>query len=164
MTAYAESSQGTVPETRTISNAALNWHGVRAGLVGASTIALWFLFVDYGHGHLLYTPSLLGSLLFGGGGVISPAISFTLVHVIVFALIGIAAARVVAMIELGSARSIGVVALLLFIILDLAFSSFALTARAIGLEALSWADVLWGNALAATAMITYLWRRRPHPL
>lgn len=162
MTAYAESSQVTLAQTPAISSAALNWHGVRAGLVGAATIALWFLFVDYGHGRVLYTPTVLGSLLFGGGGVVSPALSFTLLHLLVFSLIGVAAARVVAMIETGGAR-LGVVALLLFIILDLAFSSFALTARAIGLEALSWPDVLWGNALAAIAMITYLWRRRPHP-
>jgi hypothetical protein len=163
MTAYAESSEATVPEVRTVSASALTWHGVRAGLVGAATIALWFLYVDFVNGHPLYTPTLLGTSLFGGGGIVSPAISFTLVHCVVFALIGVAGARLVAMIEGGSWRRLGLAALLLFIILDLGFSSFALTARAVGLEALSWPGVLLGNGLAAAAMITYLWRRRPHP-
>jgi len=162
MTAYAESSTAEVAQPRTISSAALLWHGVRAGLVGAVTIALWFLFVDYGHGRILYTPTLLGTRLLGGGGVIPPALSFTLVHVTIFVVIGIAAARLVAMLEEGSMRRIGLAALLLFIVLDLGFSSFALTARAIGLESLSWPDVLFGNAFAAVAMITYLWKRRPH--
>jgi hypothetical protein len=160
MTAYAESSSASIPAARAVSVAALTWHGVRAGLLGAVIIAVWFLFLDYGHGRPLHTPNLLGTKVFGAGGVLPPAFSFTLIHCAVFTLIGIAAAHLVGMIERGLYRW-GLVALLLFIILDLGFSAFALTARAIGLEALSWPDVLIGNALAAVAMMTYLWRRRP---
>jgi hypothetical protein len=105
---------------------------------------------------------MLGTRLFGAGGVMPPAISFTLVHATVFVLIGIATARLIGTIEGRGLRRLGLAALLLFIILDLAFSAFALTARAIGLEALSWTDVIFGNAFAAITMMLYLWRRWPH--
>lgn len=164
MTAYAESPpSAALPETRTLSSGAVYAHGVRTGLLGAAAIALWFLFIDYYHGRPLYTPTLLGTLLLGGGGVLPPAIAFTIVHCAVFILIGIASARLEAMIEEGGMRHIGLGALLLFLLLDLAFCAFALSARAIGLEALSWPDVLIGNGIAAAVMIVYLLRRRPRP-
>lgn len=160
MTAYAESSPSPVAAVRPATSAALTWHGVRAGLLGAVVLAVWFLFLDYGRGRPLYTPDLLGTMLVGAGGVVPPAFTFTLVHGLVFALIGVAAAHLVAMLEQGVHR-MGLAALLLFILLDLGFAAFALSARAIGLEALSWTDVLVGNAIAASLMISYLWRRRP---
>lgn len=160
MTAQAETSSATLPVTRPVSSAALTWHGVRAGLLGALAIAVWFLFIDFGRGRPLHTPALLGMKVFGGGGILPPALSFTLVHVAVFVALGIVAARLVALIE-GGVRRAWLVALLLFIVLDLGFAAFALSARAIGLEALSWADVLLGNALAAALMIVHLWRNRP---
>lgn len=161
MTAQAQTSAAGLPASRTVSTAAVTWHGVRAGLLGAVVIALWFLFIDFGRGRVLYTPTLLGTMVFGGGGVVPPAVSFTLVHLAVFVAIGIVAARLVALLE-GGVRRAGMVALLLFIVLDLGFAAFALSARAIGLEALSWIDVVFGNALAAALMIVHLWRNRPH--
>jgi hypothetical protein len=149
-----------MPSVRAAGGVAVTWHGVRAGALAAVTLALWFLFIDYGHGRPMYTPTLLGSKLFGAGGVLPPAVSFTVVHVLVFVLIGVAAAHLESMIERGAYR-MGLMALLIFVILDLGFAAFALSARAIGLEALSWPDVLLGNALAAVVMIVYLWRRRP---
>ena len=162
MTAYAETQTAPV-EAHPVSTAAYVWHGVRAGLLGAASVALWFLYIDYFHGHVFYTPTLLGSRLLGGGGVLPPALTFSVVHAAVFVAIGIAAARLVGVIEEGGMRRAGLAGLLLFLILDLGFSAFALSARAIGLESLSWADVLFGNAIAAVVMITYLWRARPHP-
>ncbi len=160
MTAYAESSSSQVAGVRPVTSAALTWHGVRAGLLGAIALALWFFFLDYGRGRPLYTPNLLGTMLVGAGGMVPPAFTFTLVHGLVFALIGVAAAHLVDLLEHGL-RRLGLAALLLFVLLDLSFAAFALSARAIGLEALSWGDVLVGNALAASLMISYLWRRRP---
>lgn len=162
MTAYAESTSTPLAHAHPVSMWAYTWHGVRAGLLGALSIALWFFFLDYSHGRPLYTPTLLGTTLMGGGGILPPAVTFSLVHTAVFILIGIAAARLVGMIEEGELRRLGLAAILLFVILDLGFSAFALTARAIGLEALYWPDVLLGNAIAAAVMMTYLWRRRPH--
>lgn len=160
MSAYAESSTAPVASVRPASSAALTWHGVRAGLLGAVVLAAWFFFLDYGRGRPLYTPDMLGSMLIGAGGVLPPAFSFTLVHCLVFMLIGVAAAHLFGLFDRGVPR-MGLAALLLFILLDLCFAAFALSARAIGLEALSWTDVLVGNAIAASLMISYLWRRRP---
>ena len=73
--------------------------GIRAGLVGASVIALWFLLVDTFAGRPLYTPTVLGAALFhGGAGIenesaVTPSLElvagFTWVHYLVFMLIGI---------------------------------------------------------------------------
>src|SRR5204863_4981813 len=41
--------------------------GLIAGLVGAATVALWFLLVDTVQGRPLYTPTVLGSALFSRG-------------------------------------------------------------------------------------------------
>lgn len=159
MTAYAE-SQAALPSVRT-GGMAVTWRGIRAGLYAAIGLAIWFLFVDYGNHRPLYTPTLLGTKMFGSGGVLPPAISFTMVHGLVFALIGIAAAHLENMIERGSFR-VGLMALLVFVILNLAFGAFALSARAIGLEALSWPAVLIGNGIAAMVMIGSLWPRHLH--
>ena len=41
--------------------------GIVAGILGAATIALWFLILDIFSGRPFYTPSLLGSALFHRG-------------------------------------------------------------------------------------------------
>ncbi len=41
--------------------------GTIAGVLGAGTIALWFLIVDSIQGRPFYTPTVLGTALFGGG-------------------------------------------------------------------------------------------------
>src|SRR5438067_2400125 len=40
--------------------------GIRAGLVGAATIAVWFLLLDTIAGRPLYTPNVLGTALLRG--------------------------------------------------------------------------------------------------
>ena len=78
--------------------------GIRAGLVGAATIALWFFALDAFAGRPLYTPTVLGTALFRGTGTLdSPdrlaiapdlVIAFTAVHTLVFVLIGTGRASV----------------------------------------------------------------------
>ena len=41
--------------------------GIIAGIIGAATIAIWVLILDTINGHPLYTPTLLGTALFGRG-------------------------------------------------------------------------------------------------
>ena len=64
--------------------------GIRAGLVGASIIALWFLIVDTIAGRPLYTPTVLGAALFhGGAGLAAPAGICSLIWVRTFlAMVG----------------------------------------------------------------------------
>ena len=43
-----------------------NVDGVIAGVIGATVIAVWFFIVDLVQGRPLYTPTVLGTALFGG--------------------------------------------------------------------------------------------------
>src|SRR5262245_22644140 len=75
--------------------------GIRAGLVGAATIALWFAILDVLRGQPLFTPTVLGTAIFrGGAGLEQPealpaslemVLSFTWIHLLVFLLLGIGA-------------------------------------------------------------------------
>src|SRR5690349_6256693 len=74
--------------------------GILAGLVGAATIALWFLALDSLHGRPFYTPTVLGTALFRTSGLealpsVAPdfelVLGFTWVHMLAFLLIGVAA-------------------------------------------------------------------------
>src|SRR5262245_56210044 len=103
--------------------------GLLAGLVGAFTIALWFLVVDVFDGHPLFTPNLLGATWFGGGeGLTNPAtlpisldfvVPFTWVHLLVSLAIGLAASHLLALAERDPDFGFGV--LLLFVIFEFGF-------------------------------------------
>jgi uncharacterized BrkB/YihY/UPF0761 family membrane protein len=86
-------------------------------------------------------------------------VAFSVVHAAVFVVVGIAAARLLAAFE--RRPNLMLTAALLFVILGLGFLAFAMTFAALPLEVLSWPDVLFGNLLAASAMVAHLWRRRP---
>src|ERR1043166_3025038 len=151
------------------SRSAVYLHGAVAGLIGAATLAAWFFYLDVGHGRPLYTPTVLGTLLFRRSGTstglhelsasIPMTLVFTVVHGLVFAIIGVTAARLLGMVQPRPRLPLAI--LLAFIVLEAAFVAFALTGAAVAFEVLEWPNVVLGNLLAATAMITYLWRRRP---
>lgn len=162
---------GSLPSQSTRSqadrtDASIYLHGATSGLIGALTVALWFLYLDFSRGHMLYTPTVLGTVLFYGGGETSslaPSLGvsalFTVVHASVFVIIGIAAAQLLDLFE----HRINVVlaVILLFVILGFAFLAFAMTFSALPREALSLPDVLFGNVLAAVTMVAHLFRARP---
>jgi hypothetical protein len=144
--------------------------GTIAGLVGAATIALWFLVVDTLRGHPLYTPSLLGTALFRGHRALIPpeshAISslmvvlFTLVHGLIFVVTGQIAARLVRVAEKNANYGFGVVLFLVFFLSGFFFVSIVFEAEL--LRVLTWPAVLAGNLLAVTTMGIYLARRHPN--
>jgi len=171
MGAQVGPSTSVVPRsTAAEDSASVYRHGAVTGLIGAAIVALWFLFLDFSRGQLLYTPTVLGTILFRGGqglaapGVLAPSLTmtlmFTLVHGAVFIVIGIAAARLLDMFEHRPNLLLAVV--LLFVILGLGFLAFAMSFAAYGVEVMSWFDILFGNLLAAAAMAAHLWRARPH--
>ena len=141
--------------------------GTVAGLLGAATIALWFLLVDTLRGHPLYTPSLLGTALFRGhGAIVSPqthtisllmVVLFTVVHGLVFVATGQIAARLVRVAEKNANYGFGVILFLVFFLCGFFFVSIVFEAEL--LRALTWPAVLAGNLLALTAMAIYLGRR-----
>jgi hypothetical protein len=143
--------------------------GIRAGLVGAATIAMWFLALDTIKGRPFYTPTVLGTALFrGGAGLENPqavapnfemVLSFTWVHVLAFLLIGVAASRLLGLAERNPSFGFGV--LLLFVFFEFGFLLASMVFAEPLLRALTWPEVLVGNLLAAAAMAAVFWRRHP---
>lgn len=144
--------------------------GMLAGVIGAATIALWFLILDTIDGHPLYTPSVLGTALFRGGeGLDHPeglpvsfemVLMFTWVHVLHFLVIGGVAAQLIAIAERNANVGFGIV--LLFVVFEFGFVAACMLFAEPVLRALAWPAVLVGNLLAAAAMAVALWRRHPH--
>jgi hypothetical protein len=144
-------------------------HGAAAGLLGAATLAVWFFYLDFSRGRMLYTPTVLGTALFRGtGAVTSPqnmqpdlalTAMFTIVHGLLFVLIGIVAAHLLRLSE--RRRRFLVIILVLFVFFQLGFVAFAMTFSAVALDALSGPEVIFGNLLAACLMTSYFWRSRP---
>jgi hypothetical protein len=100
--------------------------GIRAGLAGAFTIAIWFAIVDVLRGQPLHTPTVLGVALFKGPSALAdPAnlapsfemvVGFTWVHMLLFLLVGMAAGRLMELAEHDSHVGLGIV--LLFCIFE----------------------------------------------
>src|SRR5207344_163340 len=100
-------STGVATRVTGLSN--LYQEGLTAGLLGAATIAIWFLLVDTVSGRPLYTPTLLGTALFrGGAGLDSPetlpisfdmVLVFTWIHLLIFGIIGGIASHLLALAE-----------------------------------------------------------------
>jgi hypothetical protein len=143
--------------------------GIRAGLVGAVTVAGWFFLLDAIAGRPFYTPSVLGTALFRGGvGLSAPdslpisfemVVSFTWVHTLAFLVIGLAASHLIALAEANPGVGFGLV--LLFVVFECGFTLVCMVAAQPVLEALAWPSVLAANLLAATAMVATFWRRHP---
>lgn len=150
-------------------SAAVYAEGIGVGLLGAATIALWFLLLDMINGRPLFTPNLLGTALVRGGeGLGDPThlpisletvLSFTWVHVLVFLLIGIAAAKLIAVAERNPGVGFGIV--LLFVVFQYGFLQVCMVLAEPVLHALAWPKVMAGNLLAALVMGVVLWRRHP---
>ena len=134
--------------------------GVIAGVLGAATVAVWFLIFDVARGKPLLTPALLGAAVFQGvrdpAGItiaLGPILGYTLLHGLAFVAFGVVAAALIAASEREPALFIAVV------ILFACFETFFLGALgALGrsmVGALVWWAILIGNLLAAMTMLWY---------
>jgi hypothetical protein len=143
---------------------------VTAGLLGAGTIAVWFLILDTIYGHPLYTPAVLGSAIFRPRAPISPpealsvslplVLLFTVIHVVVFVAIGEIAALLVRLAEKNANYTFGIVLFLVIFLSGFLFVTMVFAADV--LAALSWQAVFIGNLLAVGAMALYFKRRHPN--
>jgi hypothetical protein len=163
-TTIGSSSQVSSP---TLDTTRVYQEGIIAGIVGALTVAVWFLAVDLVHGRPFYTPTVLGTALFGRG-VWPPTLEsvpasldmvamFTWVHLLAFAVIGVVVARLLVAVERHPTLGFGFV--LLFVILEACFTAAAMIVAAPVLRALTWPAILVANLLAAAAMAGYFWFR-----
>ncbi len=156
----------TTPEARTT---ALYQEGLIAGLIGAATVALWFLILDSLSGRPLHTPAVLGTALFRHGAPtpltdvlpdLEMVLMFTWVHGLVFVAIGGIVARLLALAE--RQPNIGFGILMLFVFFEFGFVVAAMFFAEPILRALAWPAVLVANLLAAAAMGGYFWLRHPN--
>lgn len=140
--------------------------GFFCGVIGAGVVALWYLILDSIAGRPLFTPSLLGSLLFQKGAVLSnvtvqPSIVawYTAVHAFAFLIVGMVAAWLAAQFE--RFPTVGIAMLFLFVIFETAFFIFALAVGKSVLGTLGLWTIAVANLLAALAMAAYLWWKHP---
>jgi hypothetical protein len=143
--------------------------GIIAGVLGALTVAVWFLVVDMMHGRPFYTPTVLGTALFKRGvwpatlETMPPSVEmvamFTWVHVLAFAVIGVIVAQLIALAERNPSLGFGFV--LLFVILEACFTVAMMIVAEPVLRALTWPAILVANFLAAAVMAGYFWLRHP---
>lgn len=158
------------PTARESELSSVYGEGIVAGLLGAATVALWFLVIDTINGHPLYTPTVLGTAVFrGGAGLEHPetlpvsfemVLLFTWLHALVFAAVGGVAARLLAFAEHTANVGFGIV--LLFVIFEFGFVAVTMVFAENVLRSLAWPAVLVGNLLAAAVMGAYFWRRHPN--
>jgi hypothetical protein len=171
MTAQTDATTTAVPGTARVTSdtATLYQEGIVAGIIGAATVALWFLVLDAARGQPFQTPTVLGTALFRRGAALQsletlPAslemvLMFTWVHGLAFAGLGGVASRLLGLAERNPSIGFGV--LLLFVVFEAGFTVTATLVAEPVLRVLTWPAVLGANLLAAAAMGTYFWLRHP---
>lgn len=144
--------------------------GVLTGMIGALTVAAWFLVRDVLAGRPLYTPAVLGNVLLHGRAAASTPVAiaplelaaYTAFHFVAFMVVGFVFSWLMNLFERFPIMFF--VILMLFLALQLGF--FVLNA-ALGTELLglieAWA-VAVANVLAAGAMAWFQWTRHPRAL
>lgn len=159
------SEEGRAPATDRLYR-----EGLVAGMIGATTIAVWFLILDALAGRPFHTPTVLGTAIFRGGeGLAAPeklpvsfemVVLYTWVHGLIFCVIGGIASRLLAVAERQPNAGFGI--LLLFVVFQFGFLLAVMMFAERVLHALTWPAILIGNLLAAGAMAWYFWRRHPN--
>jgi hypothetical protein len=134
--------------------------GVVAGLLGAGTVALWFLIFDAVRGQPLTTPALLAAVLLHGasGGAVPPAtwslvLQYTALHVIAFVVFGLVAAYLIVAAE--HEPSLVVALLIFFAGFEVFFVALVMLHGPTLMAEISWWSVLAGNLLASGVMVAY---------
>lgn len=133
-----------------------------SGAIGGSAVALLFLVVDVVQGRPFFTPSLMGHMLFRGappesvtGADLDMVAYYSVVHMALFALVGLVVASTVHVVK-ASARRPWFVLAVLFGVLD---GGFLLLSALVMPAVVGWLGTLWitlANLLAAALMAAFL--------
>ncbi len=162
------------PPAPPLSVATILTEGFITGIIGAGIVAAWFLLLDSIQHEPLYTPSLLGTVLFEGPDAARAMVAnsveivpgmvaaYTIVHHVAFILVGILASFLVT--EVQRVPPLGIALLFLFVFFETAFHIFMLAVGAPVLGGIAFWGVAVANLLAATGMAAYLWYRHPRLL
>jgi hypothetical protein len=140
--------------------------GIATGVIGAIIVAIWYFIVDTAGGQPLHTPNVLGKIFLRGdlappaGRIVPQAVlGYSVIHFVVFALVGVGLTLLVHLAVRNSTLRMGV--WLGFLI---AFGLFAghtyMLATASGERFSPW-SVISGSVLGVLGMAGYLWRRHP---
>lgn len=143
--------------------------GFLAGLIGASTIAVWFLLVDAFAHRPLFTPTVLGAALFdlvggafGGRDRVTNIVMYTVVHYALFVIVGITASYATNVLERKPSKLTGLI--VLFTGLELGVLGLtAVLVRSPLFGTIAWWQFGIANLIAAWSMGMYIWRTH-HPL
>jgi hypothetical protein len=142
--------------------------GTIAGVIGAASVALWFLMVDSIAGRPLFTPAILGASLFdllgagfGGRGLATHVVVYSVIHFAAFIAIGIVAASAMNALDRRPSRIVGFAALF-FVFEVCVFAAVALLSRSPLFGTIAWYQLGAANLLAAFCMGRFLWRAH-HP-
>ena len=140
--------------------------GLVAGLLGALIAGIWYLVVDAAAGRPFHTLNALGGVFFQGDAnpgarVVVPQLvaGFTVLHVVAFALVGMALTLVVHLASRNLALRMGLWIGLVVAFCFLAGVAYMLAASTS--ERVSAWTVVPGSLLGVTVMGWYLWRRHP---
>ncbi len=143
--------------------------GILTGVAGAAVVAAWFFILDMARGHMFFTPSLLGSVVFLGQGPEQAiavngfiVFAYTGLHGVLFLMVGLALASMFAIFEHNP--QFGIILLLLFLLFESILFSFAAAIFPNLMGALGAVAVASGNLFAAIAMFWFLIRRHPATL
>ena len=141
--------------------------GIQAGLIGATSVAVWFLAVDTIAGHPLETPRLLGQAFFSVfGQAVSPdramtqIIGYTVFHYMAFMVLGLVASALVHASQKEPNMVAGLV--VLFVAFEAGFYGLtALLSQSELLGKLAWYQVGAANLISAALMGLSILRGHP---
>jgi len=140
--------------------------GLMAGLIGAVTVAVWFLIIDVITGRPLFTPATLGSAIFLGVEDLDQVevtavvvAGYTLIHFVAFILLGLLVLAIAQRARKSPPLVLG--ALLVFVVLQALFIGLLAIAAQFLLGALAWWSIAIGNLLAGLAMGYFIWQKDP---
>jgi hypothetical protein len=142
--------------------------GTIAGILGATTIAVWFLVLDVVGAHPLRTPNILGRGLISILGkppsmpdtMFVHVLAYTLFHYVAFILVGIVVASIVHQ----SARTPAILAglLIMFVMFELGAYGLTYLLTESRLGGMAWSQIFIANLLATIAMGWFIWVRHPN--
>jgi hypothetical protein len=141
---------------------------VIGGVYGGSAVALFFVIVDFMDGKMLFTPALMGSVLFQGVAAedvvkvnLEAVAYYSIVHAVAFLALGAAITWLVHEVELHS-RHPSVILVVIFAITEVAFlagASFALPGviARVGIIQIGFANLLAAGAIGGF----FVWSHQP---
>ena len=141
--------------------------GVLAGIIGATSIVVWFAIIDILGAHPFHTPDILGAGLISVLGkppmmpdtLVFRVFIYTVFHYVAFAIVGIIIAKIVHQ----SARTPAILAgfLIAFVAFELGAIGLTTLFTESTLGGMAWYQIFLANLLAAALMFWFMWRRHP---